>query len=308
MNKVKRPVFRLCNDSVFKEIFSKVPNALAMLISDVLGVNYEYLKDNIIVERSELNKDNNDNKSTTCDYIVKITDNFKIDIELNTSKYSGLNERNLLYATRLYSNMVPKGLSYSDFPDYKVAQININSFGNVTGDILSMGMFTYLGTNMPLTSSVTLYFLDIVKGYKMYYNIEKGDIVKNDKLVRWGALLYTEDISDIANIIGDDLMPKEDKKRFVEVANSLNEKYNNFTQEQLEQLMEFKLEGERLAGYEEGCAFGVAEGHAAGIAEGHASGLTETAINMLKKDLNIELISEITGLTKEEIMKLKETL
>jgi len=42
-------------------------------------------------------------------------------------------------------------------------------------------MFTYLGTNMPLTSSVTLYFLDIVKGYKIYYNIEKGDIVKNDK-------------------------------------------------------------------------------------------------------------------------------
>jgi len=91
-------------------------------------------------------------------------------------------------------------------------------------------------------------------------------------------------------------MAKEDKKRFVEVANSLNEKYNNFTQEQLEQLMEFKLEGERLAGYEEGCAFGVAEG------------LAETARNMLKENIDIELIIKVTGLAKEEIMKLKETL
>jgi len=136
----------------------------------------------------------------------------------------------------------------------------------------------------------------IVWCYKIYYNEFASDPSISSRLIKWGTILYTTDIESIADIMGDDFMAKEDKKRFVEVANSLNEKYNNFTQEQLEQLMEFKLEGERLAGYEEGCAFGVAEG------------LAETARNMLKENIDIELIIKVTGLAKEEIMKLKETL
>ena len=56
-NKLKKPVFRLCNDSVFKEIFSKVPNALIVFISDILGIDYNSIKDNTKVElASELNK------------------------------------------------------------------------------------------------------------------------------------------------------------------------------------------------------------------------------------------------------------
>ena len=50
INKVKKLVFRLCNDSVFKEIFSKVPNALIVFISDILGIDYNSIKDNTKVE------------------------------------------------------------------------------------------------------------------------------------------------------------------------------------------------------------------------------------------------------------------
>ena len=107
-------VFRLSNDSVFKEIFSRVPNALAALISDCLDVSYEVFKDNIIIERNELNKHGIKNKSTTCDFIIKLEDNFKINIEINSSKTSGLYERNFLFAERLHSNMIPKGTKYKD--------------------------------------------------------------------------------------------------------------------------------------------------------------------------------------------------
>ena len=37
---INKPVFRLCNDWVFKEVFSKVPNALASLISVTLDIDY----------------------------------------------------------------------------------------------------------------------------------------------------------------------------------------------------------------------------------------------------------------------------
>lgn len=44
-------VFRISNDSVFKEIFSRVPNALAALISECMNVDYHVFKDNIQIER-----------------------------------------------------------------------------------------------------------------------------------------------------------------------------------------------------------------------------------------------------------------
>lgn len=42
-----------------------------------------------------------------------------------------------------------------------------------------------------------------------------------------------------------------------------------------------------------------------GIAEGEAKCKTEIAKNMLKENVNIELISKVTGLSLEEIEKLK---
>lgn len=39
-----------------------------------------------------------------------------------------------------------------------------------------------------------------------------------------------------------------------------------------------------------------------------AIGPQKTAINMLKENLNIKLIAQVTGLAKEEILKLKNKL
>lgn len=59
---------------------------------------------------------------------------------------------------------------------------------------------------------------------------------------------------------------------------------------------------------EKGLAAGLAEGRAKGLAEGRAEGRNEAkkelVKKMLKKEMNIDLISELTGLTKEEIENL----
>ena len=58
-------------------------------------------------------------------------------------------------------------------------------------------------------------------------------------------------------------------------------------------------------GKAEGIAEGMIKGKAEGIAEGKAEGIREnqlsTALKMLKFGMSVEEISEITGLTKEEI-------
>ena len=56
----------------------------------------------------------------------------------------------------------------------------------------------------------------------------------------------------------------------------------------------------------EGKSLGIEEGKALGKAEGIKEKTVEIARNMLKKKMSIKDISEITGLTEENIQKLKD--
>ena len=62
---------------------------------------------------------------------------------------------------------------------------------------------------------------------------------------------------------------------------------------------------EREYAREEGIEKGRKIGIAQGIEKGKEEGMELVALNMLKKNLDIALISEITGLTVKEIEKLK---
>ena len=177
MEKIKRPVFRLCNDSVIKELFSRVPKALILLISDVLNIDYDSIKTNSTVElASELNKKREKNKTTVCDFVVKVNNSLWVNVEINKSYYKGLTERNLLYVSRILSNNVESGTKYSQLPKYKVTQLNINCFRNINNKILSKTMLIEADTGTVTTESLFLYNFDIEKCFYLYYNnIEKSN-------------------------------------------------------------------------------------------------------------------------------------
>ena len=308
-NKIKRPVFRLCNDSVFKELFSKVPNALILLISDVLNIDYDTIKTNSTVElASELNKNREQSKTTVCDFVVKVNDYLWVNVEMNKTYYKGLTERNLLYASRILSNNIKEGTPYSKLPIYKVTQLNINCFRNINGKILAKMMLIDADTGIVGTESLFFYNFDIEKCFHLYYNIEKENTDALERLIKWGTILYTTDISSISEVMGDDFMNNEDKEKFIKVTEELQEKHRTFTDEEIIQLTEWKMEGERLAAREQGHAEGHAEGRAEGRAEGIEQNTKDHATKMLNENLDIQLISRITGLTEEEIIKLKENL
>ena len=266
---------------------------MIVLISDVLGIDYDSIKENTKVElASELNKTREKNKTTVCDFIVKIGDYFSVNVEMNKNYYKGLLERNLLFSSRLLSNNIPKGVEYKELPKYKVAQLNINCFKNANGKIIAKMMLVDTDTGIVQTESMFFYNFDIVKCYDVYYNNDEREIDRNSRIIRWGTLLYTSEISDISEIIGDDLLMKEDKENFVKVAEELEEKHRSFTDDDILQLTEYKFAEARLSGFDEGTE----------------NGIKYTVINMLKENYDIREIAKITGLNEEEIMKIKETL
>ena len=78
--------------------------------------------------------------------------------------------------------------------------------------------------------------------------------------------------------------------------------YDMLTKEEMEEIREHD-------GYVRGHADGVQEGKKLGIEEGHARGAAERnrdiATNMLAKGMDSSLISELTGLSEQDITELK---
>lgn len=69
--------------------------------------------------------------------------------------------------------------------------------------------------------------------------------------------------------------------------------------------LEDKINERYRAGFSEGKDAGFSEGKDAGFSEGKLNGKKSTALAMMAKGFEIPLISEITGLSKDEIEKLK---
>ena len=57
-------------------------------------------------------------------------------------------------------------------------------------------------------------------------------------------------------------------------------------------------------GLAEGEARGLAEGKAKGLAEGEAKATNQIAINMLRSNISVDVVAQVTGLTVKQVQKL----
>ena len=68
--------------------------------------------------------------------------------------------------------------------------------------------------------------------------------------------------------------------------------------------MDYQLDKAKTQGMEKGREEGMKEG----MEKGREKGIKQTAINMLKQNLDNSLISSVTGLSTDEVLKLKNKL
>ena len=111
------------------------------------------------------------------------------------------------------------------------------------------------------------------------------------------------DVAELAQL--DD----EDRIKYIKAMNTERDTYN-----QIEYARETEREEGHKVGKEEGLKEGREEGreegHKEGIKEGRAEGAKQKSFDiaksMLEKGIDIETISELTGLTAEEVSRLKD--
>ena len=64
----------LCYDACFKSLFIGNENILGKMISDITGIDYGLLKDNIVLDVNELSLERKNEKFKKCDFILRVLD------------------------------------------------------------------------------------------------------------------------------------------------------------------------------------------------------------------------------------------
>ena len=70
LNKLTLPFFMY--DISIKSIFVDEVNILAKMVSDITGIDYKLLEDNVVLETNELPVNRMNEKAKKCDFILKI--------------------------------------------------------------------------------------------------------------------------------------------------------------------------------------------------------------------------------------------
>ena len=222
------------------------------------------------------------NKESIVDLKAVTEDGIIVIIEIQTYPTKNFFERTLYYWSKNYSSLLKRGNKYSKLRPV----ISINLIDDILFDKTDNRMHTcYLlkekNTNKILTDHIQMHYVEIPK-------LDKDADIKTE-LKNWILFLKSNKEEDMSQLLKEDTI-------FEKAIN----KYNYFTDN--EDLLNEYDRREAYLVYQHSLMRGSRE-------EGKLEGLKEGQISMAKtmksKNMDINLISEITGLSIEEVRNLR---
>ena len=270
-----------------KEFFGAKGNEgiLKDFLESILEIEIESL---ILDLNNELLPEFCDGKKTSVDVRTRLSDGTEVNIEMqmDSSKYS--DKRCLQHWSKIYSNTLQKGEDYSTLRKSICIWILNGKVYKEFADIDSK--WQIMNKKHMLTNhfeELEIYIIELQK-------LRESDRIKSSKKNFWLWFIdhTNEELVNMACVSNERI--KEAREQLDKIRAD-------------EQLMEI-LRLQEKAELDERTLIVNAErkGLASGMAKGMAKAKHETAIKMLELGIDIELIEKSTGLTKEEILKIKE--
>ena len=278
-----KPFYTCKYDKAFKEIMMKEENfnILKKVLETILKVRIQEIK----LQPLNLNTGNIHIKGKEVDLLV-ITEQGKIEVEVNTYYNDYVRVRNFSYITSIYNNQVTVGEKYNE--DTNIIQINLN-YG--VKDTEYKRVYKVRDeTGKEYIKNFSIYEINMEKLKEIWYDKNELEIEKNKYL-----LMLDMEISDLKKLSKDRVV-----KEYMEKIEKLNEDpifINWITKEKDEQMIK---NTQLYRATQEGINIGISQG----INQGFKKRNVEIAKSMLQENMNLELIHKITGLSKEEIKKL----
>ncbi len=287
---------------------------------DILeGFLSELLRDDIrILEvlESESNKDRDQSKLVRLDLKVRNAKNEIVIIEVQYEQEWDYLQRIMYGASRTLIEHLDKGEPYSNL--VKVISVNILYFDLGQGeDYVYHGTTRFLGMHrgdeLQLTSRQQDLFMksDVPSLYPEYYllKINQFNDIAKDPLDEWIYFLKNQEIKAEFQARGLKRAKEElDILQLPEAERAAYERYEDDLHYQASMVLSSYGTG-KMDGRKEGLIEGREEGRKEGLIEGREDGMKAARISIARNLLNIldlETISEKTGLRIEELKKLKD--
>jgi len=291
------------NDVAFRKIFGSEKNKdiLIHFINDIMG----YKADEQIQEVTFLSPTQNPEiaykKESIVDVLCKAENGTQIIVEMQVSPSKGFEKRAQYYAAKAYSRQLAKGQG----EDGIYANLKEVIFIAISDYVIFPHKSEYLSHHVILDKTsyehdlkdFSFSFIELPK-----FPIDKIENLKTviDKWCYFFKYAAKTSESDLKQIIGSDLV----LERAYEALNQFN--WNET--ELLEYEQEIKRIRDNVAVLEYKLDKAKAEGREEGIEKGREEAVEKTAINMLKQHLDNALISTVTGLSNDRIIKLQNKL
>ena len=309
MEKEKR--VKLLSDTMFKYLFGYDKNIkfTEYLLECLFNLEIGSLKGKVIINNSLiLNKDYYKEHGLEIDVRLTIKDFDGIDILVNLEPYTSYTIRSILksfaYLAKLYVNQFETG---DDFTNAKILyQFNL-ILGREKEDnhfsMMSQKEKKELFEKLDKMISDKLNRKHIFEYLELYLSDKKDYEEYGEKAKRLFAFLGTDSLNEAEELVkGDavllDMVKKA--KNFVDT-NDFSWIDENYRKSLLKEQEEAAISKGKSLGLAEGKSLGIVEG----IAKGITKGIINVAKNMIKSNYSKNQIIEVTGLSEEELDKIK---
>lgn len=274
------------NDRAFKEVFFNPNNSdlLKALLEFILKIKIDKLE----IKKTELLSGNVNIKDKRVDAIVH-TGNKKIEIEINSQYEKYLNPRNMAYICNTYQSHTLVGKEYNQQTDI----IQVNLTWGLGKNNEEMKIYKIMNEKGELyVKNFIIYEINMDYYDKIWYSKNEDEIKKNQYMI-----MLDLDKKELKSMPKDKIVDKYITN--VTIVNDDPEFQKYMSEEEDKRKIQNSLLSEAK---EEG----ISQGYTSGINDGISKEKVSIAKNMLNKNMSMEDISDITGLSIEEINKLRK--
>ena len=291
-------------DKVFQRIFGISGNEkiTERLLSVILN---KQIKSITLDTNKSLLKGIVDDKIGVLDVRAKLETGEDYNIEMQMSRREDISKRILYYWSKLYSNKVKEGNKYDDITPTTcilIANYNLKELRGIKEFHTKWNLREEKVYNKILTKDIEIHILEIPKMLKQKINIQENE------LAAWLKFLVKPRDKEVIKVA-------QQVSALQQAINELEDLKDDPNYDIYLIRKEIAILDERSAkaaaerkGLKKGIRKGRQEGMEKGLQEGKYKTLQETCIKLLKKNMSIPEIIDITGLTEEEIMKIKKSM
>ncbi len=282
--------YNLKNDIIFKAFFSRKGNEIFLIdfLEALLNIKIKEIK---IKEEVNIEQLAAEEKGGRLDLQAKLNDGVIVNIELQMRNYFNIEERTTLYSSKVISRETERGSSYNNIN--KVIMINILGYNLLEFE-------EYISDTVIVLNKHRDY--EMLKGIKWYFielpKFRKQNPDLNKKINQWLVFLDDSDQEAVK-------MAERKNNTLKKARKEIDYLTGDDAVRRLADLRE-KWEMDYVTGIECAEKKGISKGREEGRKQGEKENKIKIAKKLLEMGMEFTKISEVTGLSDEEIRKLKE--